>query len=128
MTADWSSWVEFAKQRQAGGASSATIMVELSARGASAGEAEAVVRSIGSGFTLSETDRQALVAEISTARLLTAGGIAAIVGGIGLLFLLGARTFGGGGNGPVAAGALIVVGLSLVGKNVGIAFRRPPTR
>ncbi len=61
MNADWNSWVDFAKTRREAKDADTTIMLALVQRGASAGEAEAVVRSLGGGFQLSADDAAALL-------------------------------------------------------------------
>ena len=118
MNADWNSWVDFAKARREAKDSDTTIMLALVQRGASAGEAEAVVRSLGGGFQLSADDAAALAAQKRSARLSLVLGLLSVVGGVVLLAFLGPRAFLGG-QGPIVAGGLIAFGLFKVGTNIG---------
>jgi hypothetical protein len=125
MNADWTSWVDFAKARREAKDANTTILLALVQRGASAGEAEAVVRSLGGGFQLSNDDAAELAAQKRRARFSVVLGLVLLAAGIALLVLLGPAVFLGGraaflgGWGPILSGALIAFGLFKVGTNVG---------
>ncbi|MCU0700812.1 MAG: hypothetical protein MUC96_30260 [Myxococcaceae bacterium] len=117
MSADWASWVEQAKKRKAEGASPAAIMLDLARRGASAGEAEAVTRSIGASPELSAAERAEVLRQKCMARLAVIGGVLALGAGLGVLVSVGPGALLG--DEGLVAGSLTLAGLALIGKNVG---------
>jgi hypothetical protein len=112
--------VQRAKALRVEGRSDAMIMVELAQGGASAGEAEGVVRSLGGSFALDARDQHEQRTQKFTARL----GLAAGVGLVGVALWLAYAMFESaqtsiGAVGGAEIGGALVAGLTLIGKNIG---------
>lgn len=106
---DWQTWSTFAQERRAAGASDATIMRELTQRGASADDAEGVLRELGATFSLEPRDAAAVATARSNTRVMLGVEVVCFAAGIGWLVL------DGGGFDP-ADGGLCFAGLMLMGK------------
>ncbi len=94
-------------------------MLELVQRGASPDEAEGVVRTLGATFVLDAADQADVAAQKRVARGAIASGVGLVVGGVGLMLFVLSGSTRFAANLPLAAGAMILSGLTLIAKNVG---------